>query len=242
MYYEPSREQQAIRQQAKACHQALVDLEARAGIAEAAEKARNEPPNYFSVYDAAEPHSDEQRELEAFEEQAQQRRATRRLRTLYFAVPDGNLRKELIARHREEGDLPLRFWREEVSDAARRLTAAQSAGKHWWVAASVCGIGRLGLGFYLFGMVGALGGLIVGYFSGRSLEQSALRTRQTAVEEAERELRKPSRMGTRSATNRRRFRYERQTPADPIKTIAAPWPVSKAERGMKNLELGERPL
>ena len=187
MHYDLSREQQAIRQRMKTCHQALADLEARAGIAEAAEEARKEPPNYFAVYDAAERHSDDQRELEAFEVQAQ-RRSTRRLRALYFAVPDPSLRKELIAKYREEGDLALSFWRQEMSDAARRLNGAQSSGRHWWVVASVWGIGLLGLGFYLFGMVGALGGLIVGYFSGRSLKQSALRTRQSAIEEAEREL------------------------------------------------------
>jgi hypothetical protein len=54
VYYELSREQQAIRKEMKAYHQALVELEARAGIAEAAEKARTEPPNYLGIYDAAE--------------------------------------------------------------------------------------------------------------------------------------------------------------------------------------------
>jgi hypothetical protein len=36
VYYELSREQEDIRRQAQACHQALIELEARAGIAETA--------------------------------------------------------------------------------------------------------------------------------------------------------------------------------------------------------------
>lgn len=50
------------RDRTKACHQELVELEIRAGIAEAAEKLRTEPPHYHLVYDAAEPYSDAQRE------------------------------------------------------------------------------------------------------------------------------------------------------------------------------------
>jgi hypothetical protein len=187
MFYELSKEQRHLREQMKVFQKALAELEARAGIAEAAEKLRTEPPNYLGVYDAAERYSDEQRELESYVERSHEEDTNRRLRDLYFAVPDLDLRKELIAKHREEGNLALRFWQEEVSDATVRHRAAHSTSERWWVAASLWGIGLLGLGFYLFGIIGAMAGLLLGYFSGRSMEASARRARESAVAKAEQE-------------------------------------------------------
>jgi hypothetical protein len=166
------------REQIKACHQELIDLETRAGIAEAAEKLRTAPPNYFLVYDAAEPYSDAQREAEREEEAFHQRRTTRKIRDLYFAVQDALLRKELIAKDREEGSLALRYWQQELSDAAAKLDTARLTQKHWWVWASVWGIAMLALGFHYFELIGALGGLLVGYLNGRRMEREAIRERE----------------------------------------------------------------
>ncbi len=176
------------REQVKACHQELIDLETRAGIAEAAEKLRTKSPEYWRVYDAAESYSDEQQEIEEAEEKFHQERTTRRIRDLYFGVPDPEHRKELIAKDREEGNLALRYWQQELSDAAAKLDTARSTRKHWWVWASVWGIALLALGFHLFGLIGALGGLLVGYLNGRRMEHEALRARDSAVVDAEREL------------------------------------------------------
>jgi len=118
------------RERIKGCHQDLIDLETRAGIAEAAEKLRDEPPNYLGVYDAAEPYSDEKRELEQAEEAFHQQRTTRRIRDLYFAVRDAELRKALIAKDREEGNFALRYWQQELSDTAARLDKARSIHRH----------------------------------------------------------------------------------------------------------------
>jgi hypothetical protein len=54
--------------------------------------------------------------------------------------------------------------------------------------ASICGIVLIGLGAFSFGLIGALGGLLVGYFIGRSMELSALGNREKAIANAEREL------------------------------------------------------
>ena len=80
MYYELSKEQQKLREQMKACHQTLVELEARGGIADAAEKLRTQPPSYLGVYDAAERDSDEQRELVSSVERIHEDYNNRRLR------------------------------------------------------------------------------------------------------------------------------------------------------------------
>lgn len=176
------------REQTKACRQELVELEIRAGIADAAERLRTAPPNYYLVYDSAEPYSDAQREAEQAEEAFHQQRTTRRIRDLYFAVQDIELRKELIVKDREEGTLALRYWQQELSDAAANLDTARSMRKDWWAWASVWGIALLALGYYFFGLIGALGGLLVGYLNGRRMEHEALRARDTAVVDAEQEL------------------------------------------------------
>ena len=143
----------------KACHQDLIDLETLAGIAEAAEKLRTKAPEYWRVYDAAEPYSDEQREIEEAEEKFHQERTTRRIRDLYFGVPDAELRKELLAKDREEGSLALRYFRQELSDAATKLDSARSTDRRRSVSASVWGIALLALGFPPLRANGCLGRL-----------------------------------------------------------------------------------
>jgi hypothetical protein len=163
-------------------------LEARAGIAETAGKLRAEPPWYFGIYNAAEPYSDEQRELERFEESSHKERTTRRIRDLYFAVSDAELRRHLIAKHREGGNFTLSYWHQELSDAAVSLEVANATHNRWWVWASISGIILLFLGFYLFGLIGALGGVLAGYLNGRRMEHEALRGRESAIADADREL------------------------------------------------------
>jgi hypothetical protein len=177
-----------IRERSKICHQALIDLEARAGINEAASKLRDELPWYHLVYDAAEPGSDERREVEEAEERSHQKGITRRLRELYFTVPDPAIRKELIVKDREAGSLALSYLQQEMDDARAGLKAARSWGKEWWVWASISGIILLGLGFHFFGQVGALGGLLVGYFNGRRMEHEALLERESVIADAERDF------------------------------------------------------
>jgi hypothetical protein len=188
MYYDLSREQKRLRKQMQACHQALIELEASAGIAQAAEQLRSAPPEYFYVYDVGERDSDERRDAVAREEWFHAEHTARRIRELYFAVHDVVLRKALVAKVREEENLGVRFWQEELSDAAVRHKAAQAPGVRWWLVASLWGICLIGLGFFLFGIIGAMAGLLVGYFSGRSLEHSARRARESAIAKAEEEL------------------------------------------------------
>jgi hypothetical protein len=140
-----------IREQIDGCHRALVELETRAGIAEAAESLRTEPPNYFFAYDVGERHSDERREAELAEERFHQERTNRRLRDLYLKIRDFELRKELISKDREEGSLTLRYYQQELSDAAGKLETARSIRGSWWVWASIFGIVVIGLGFHFLG-------------------------------------------------------------------------------------------
>jgi hypothetical protein len=167
------------------CRQTLLELEARAGIAKEGETLRTALPSYERIYDAAEPHSDEQKELERAEEKFHEERTARHLRNLYFRIGNIILRKELIAKHREIGELDLEYKWQELSDARSRLELARSTDKRWWVWASIFGVVPVGLGFLFFGLVGSLGGLLVGYFIGRRIEHEALRARDRAIAEAE---------------------------------------------------------
>jgi len=183
-----------IRERAKACHRQLVELEGRAGIADVAEKIRDEPPYFLGIYDAAEPWSDKQRELETAEVTLHQQHLSRRLRDLYFSVQDAELCKELIAKARQEGDLTADYFHQERANAAarlqvarQRLDAAKWGQTQWWSWASLWGVLLIGIGSYFFGPPGALGGLLVGYFNGRRLEHGAARARESAIADADRD-------------------------------------------------------
>jgi hypothetical protein len=176
-----------IREQMKTCQGALVELETRAGIGKAAEKLRNAVPAYWTVYDEAEPYSDKKRELENSLERSHQEETDRRIRNLYFSVRDLELRKALIAKDREIGDLALHYWQQDLSDVARACEAAQKA-HYWWLWASMWGIAFIAVGFRFFGLIGALGGALVGFFNGWRIQQEAVRDRAAKIAEAEQDL------------------------------------------------------
>jgi hypothetical protein len=185
----PADKLHEIRKQIQARQRDLVELEARAGVAEAAEKLRTDLPHYELIYDAAERFSDQQREFERQEEQRHRERTTRRMRDLYFSVRELGLRKALIAKEREIGTLDVHYWRQELDNAAGRLTTAKSAHQNWWVFGALWGALFIGLGFVSFNWVGALAGLLVGYLWAREWERRALSSRKTEIEEADREFR-----------------------------------------------------
>ncbi len=185
---DPAGKLNEIRTELRSRQQALQELEARAGIGQTAANLRADPPHYEFVYDAAEPFSDRQRELEDHEEHSHQARTNRRLRELYFSVHDPELRKTLIAEQRRIGDLAILYWQQELALATARLTHAKSAHQKWWISASISGVLFIGLGFYFFGLVGALAGLLVGYVWSREIQRRAASDRESAIEEANREL------------------------------------------------------
>jgi hypothetical protein len=116
------------------------------------------------------------------------KRITRRIRELYFNVPDVNLRKQLIAKEREVGNLVLQRCQEELNEAAAELKAARSSRQYWWVYASVAGATFITVGFIFFGLIGGLAGLLIGFCLGRQLEHETRRSREEEVKEAERVL------------------------------------------------------
>jgi hypothetical protein len=61
-------------------------------------------------------------------------------------------------------------------------------GNAWWFWASALGVMLIVGGAYVLGCMGGIAGLLVGYFCGRKLEQSAAKARQGAIAKAADEL------------------------------------------------------
>jgi hypothetical protein len=170
-----------IRQRLRDFHDELRELEGRAEIRDVAEKLRSEPPHYHLVYDAAEPHSDEQRDEERAEEDRHKERTTLRIRNLYFSVRDVELRKLLIAKDREIGELSLSWHRQELDDANTKLALSRASAGYGWIWASICGVALIYGGYHYLGVPGALCGLLLGYIYSRMIEVHARRNRDIEI-------------------------------------------------------------
>lgn len=139
-----------IRELLGARQRELAELEAEAGIADAAERLRSEPASNHLIYDAAEPHGDQMSKMAQNWESSHEESINHNLRKLYFSVRDVGLRRDLIRADQEVADTFRHFWHQHLSDAADRQKAAQSANTFWWVWASMCGAILIGLGFHFF--------------------------------------------------------------------------------------------
>ena len=190
-----------IREQAKACHRALVELETRAGIAEAAEKLR--PLTYL------------------FQREKENTTRRERLRELYFTVRDEKSRKQLIAKHREGESLTLNYWQHDFSNVLAQLKTARSRGKHWSVGASITASC-----FWLSGFISSDKSAPSAACSSRISMGGAWKTRPFASTRApprtpsctQKMQKKQSSIGTKSEIDRQRFRNERQKPGNAILT------------------------
>jgi hypothetical protein len=170
---------------ARDAFEALQALEKEAGIFEHAEKIRSELAHYEFVYDVGERWSDERNAAIGAEEENHRALTTYRLRKLYFAVENREMRKRLIAQEREVGDRSVDYWRAELDDAVDGCGRAAQERQFWWIGAGIWGVLCIGFGYAYFGMPGALGGLLIGYIVVRMRERDALRARDTAIKRAE---------------------------------------------------------
>lgn len=204
-----------LREKIKVRQRQLVELEVEAGIADAAERLRSEPPSYHLVYDAVESGSDEMGEMAHDLESSHQKSIDRKLRKLYFSVGDVRLRRDLIEADREVGNCVQEFWRQELEEAYERQKAAQSTNSFWWVWASICGAILIGLGFHFFGLVGALAGLLAGYLWSRQMERNAMKARQEAIADAECRFRDAEQTWKEARNEKRKFSSQEAKTGEP---------------------------
>ena len=176
-----------IREQIRVRHKELEHLEARAGIDVPAEQLRREHAHF-----AHETDPDREQVFIDLERQLREENTNRHMRDLYFSVPDTDLRRALIEKEREIGHLSLRFWHEEMNEAAARLREIERTARYWWVLPSILGIPIIAGNYYLFGLGGAalVGSilLVVWIEWARVSHRQAIPPREAAIEEANRKF------------------------------------------------------
>lgn len=197
---EPSARERTLRlwSELDALRDKLRELHQQAGIANAVENLS--PPSGFPPDLDLPFGSEEARRAREIEEEHQSRRFARKLRQLYFGVPDLELRKELIQTSRLLDEKRIaEAW--AATDEARGDLAKANELSKWWIVASAAGIGAVCLGYQLAGIAGAIGGALVGFFFGRSLEADTKARQEAAVASAE-ELFKLAQETARKVTDR----------------------------------------
>ena len=88
-------------------------------------------------------------------------------RDAYFSVKNKETRKKLVAAQRKVESRLRRSLEEDVIRANREVSlAAAKAQQQPWGKAALVGVGAVALGYWVFGIVGALGGAVGGLFLG----------------------------------------------------------------------------
>lgn len=110
-------------------------------------------------------------------------------RGAYFSVEDMKLRKRLIAAQRAVESRVRLSCEEDVFAANRAVSiAAEKARRQPWFMAALCGMGVVALGYWVFGIVGAIAGAVGGYFVGQGVIAEARNETNVALAQASSEL------------------------------------------------------
>jgi hypothetical protein len=103
-------------------------------------------------------------------------------RDTYFSVSDLELRKRLIATQRKIEAQILRCFEADVLKATQTLNAVKGrAGNEPWGIAAAISAGMVAIGFTLFGLPGAIGGAVAGFFVGQGTVAKAKREVATEI-------------------------------------------------------------
>ena len=109
----------------------------------------------------------------------------RRRRACYFAVPDMDLPKRLIAKSRKSHSLFIELLEADLFGQEAKVANIKSSKEHWWFLAATNGVGLIGIASYFFQTDGAIAAAVVAIFFGRYLEDRANQRRQLALDETE---------------------------------------------------------
>lgn len=112
-----------------------------------------------------------------------------RTRDAYFSVTDENLRKMLIAACRNIGSFKSRCIEEDIMNANRNVIAANAKlQRPPWDKAALFGIGAVAVGYWIFGIAGAIAGAIGGFFWGQAIISQARGEADALLAEAKADL------------------------------------------------------
>ena len=144
------------KEEMKKIYEELDALEHQAGIREKALRAREGRFFISNLNETPDEYFDS--------EYGEIRHLTRRA---YFDVPDLDLRRKLIGAERRLHDVWLRSWDEDVRTAGQDEYAARAAADRLPCGmAAVIGGGCVAFGYFVAGLSGAIGGAVVGLFTG----------------------------------------------------------------------------
>jgi hypothetical protein len=95
-------------------------------------------------------------------------------RNAYFSVENVELRKKLIKANREIWERVARSDNEDVVVAKREVSIATTkAQKQPWEKAALVAVAVVAVGYWTFGIVGAIGGAVGGFFLGQGVISNA---------------------------------------------------------------------
>jgi hypothetical protein len=137
-------------------------LEEKAGLTDAMERARE---GRFIPLGAL---GEKVSPAEYFADEHDHRRA--KTRDAYFTVRDIEVRKELIAATRKLEQSIRESFDEDVIAANREAAAAAAKAQNQpWGKAALLGMSLVAVGYWAFGIAGAIGGAVGGFFLGQGL-------------------------------------------------------------------------
>jgi hypothetical protein len=160
--------------QAEQIFQRLQELEDQAGIRSKADRARE--GSFIPLGALGDPATPD----EYFADEYDHTRSG--IRRAYFSVSDVDLRKQLINTQRKLEKLGSDGQTRDVNKARHALEVSkqESAKQPWGTAAAIAG-GAVALGYYAFELVGALAGMVGGFFLGQGVIADARRRAADAI-------------------------------------------------------------
>jgi hypothetical protein len=109
------------------------------------------------------------------------------LRAIYFAVPDLALRKAAISAHRRLMlHVENNYYESQIQDEMAILNKARmDLNNPPWKFPAFSGCAAVWLGYSFFGLSGALGGALIGFFAGQAYVNNSRQVARNAISAAE---------------------------------------------------------
>jgi hypothetical protein len=110
-------------------------------------------------------------------------------RDAYFSVQDVELRERLIAAQRKIEGHVLRSFEADIAAASHAVSIATAKTQDQpWTKAAVFAVGAVAVGYWVFGLVGAIAGAVGGFFLGQGVISEAKSKAIAEVNQATQEL------------------------------------------------------
>ena len=109
----------------------------------------------------------------------------RKTRDAYFSVQDLGLRKKLIAADRAVDSFRQRTLQEDIVEASRAVSWAKAKTEQLpWTKAALAGVAAVTIGYWVFGLVGAIACAVGGYFLGQGIVTAARNEANAVLDQA----------------------------------------------------------